>query len=60
MSCCFMPMFLFLFLVNEEGFSWHGSQRQLQSHPNDNYTYRLTTIIPAICLGVVLLSVHGA
>ena len=30
------------------------SQRQLQSHLNDNYTYRLTTTIPVVSSGLVL------
>jgi len=33
---------------------WAGSQRQLQNHLNDNYTYRLTTTIPVVSSGLVL------
>jgi len=36
------------------------SQRQLQSHLNDNYTYRLTTITRAVNSGFVLCAVEGA
>ncbi len=37
-----------------------ASQRQLQSHLNDNYTYRLTTITPAVSAGFILSPVEGA
>ena len=36
------------------------SQRQLQSHLNDNYTYRLTTITPSVRSGSFLCAVCGA